>query len=153
MAQTIRVTTEGKDVVIRLSEEAADARPFAKIDEEQRIVFGWANVCLDCSGAPVVDSHDDIIDPTDFEKAAYDFNLEFHKAAFGENHEGEAKGRLVESVFFTPDKLEAMGLKKNALPTSWWVGFKIDDEDAWDRIKKGEHKMFSIQGTAVRSAA
>jgi len=124
-------------------------RPIAKIDEEQRIAFGWANVCIECDGTPVVDSQDHSIDPTDFEKAAYEFNLSYHGSAFGENHEGDPKGRLVESVFFTPEKLEAMGLSKSALPTSWWIGIKVDDDDAWRRIKKGEHSMFSIQGKAV----
>lgn len=127
-------------------------RRIAKIDEEQRIAFGWANVCVECDGTSVVDSQDHEIDPADFEKAAYEFNLSYHNQAFGENHEGAPKGRLVESVFFTPEKLEAMGLSKSALPTSWWIGIKVDDDDAWERIKKGEHSMFSIQGTAIMEA-
>lgn len=124
-------------------------RPFAKLDEEQQIAFGWANICVECDGSSVVDSQDHEIDPVDFEKAAYEFNLNFHHEAFGEDHEGAPKGRLVESVFFTPEKLEAMGLTKSSLPTSWWIGVKVDDADAWQRIKKGDHRMFSIQGTAL----
>ena len=42
-----------------------------------------------------------------------------------------------------------MGLAKDALPLGWWVGFRVDDDAAWEGVKKGEYKMFSIQGVAV----
>ncbi|MCI8806493.1 MAG: hypothetical protein HFE59_11595, partial [Clostridiales bacterium] len=32
----------------------------------------------------------------------------------------------------------------------WWVGFHIDDAEVWEKIKNGEYRMFSIEGTAVR---
>lgn len=120
----------------------------AKLDSERMMVFGWANVCVQCSGEEVIDSHDDTIDPAELETAAYAFNLHFR--ATGEDHEGETKGRLVESFFVTPEKLVKMGLKKDSLPAGWWIGFKIDDPVAWARVKRGDHRMFSIQGRARR---
>jgi hypothetical protein len=122
--------------------------PIAKIDNERRLVFGWANIAVTAKGEQLVDHHDEMIDPEDLETAAYEFNLSFRET--GEDHEVDSKGRLVESFFVTPEKLERMGLAKNALPQGWWVGFRVDDDAAWDRVKKGHHRMFSIQGVARR---
>ena len=118
-----------------------------KTDDEQRLVFGWANVSIEKSGAQVVDAHDESIDLDELEAAAYDFVLEFR--ATGTQHVGKAKGRMVESFVVTPEKLEVMGLAKDALPLGWWIGFKIDDDAAWEGVKKGDYRMFSIQGLAV----
>ncbi len=149
MPPTIRVRQDREDLLI--SFERSQRRAIAKLDKERRIVFGWANVCVRCSGETVIDSHDDTIDPTDLESAAYEFVLKFGET--GENHSGKAKGRLIESFFVTPEKLQKMGLKPNALPQGWWVGFKINDRAAWERVKRGDHRMFSIQGMAKREAA
>jgi len=120
----------------------------AKIDAEQRLVFGWANVAIEKSGDQIVDAHGDKIDIEDLETAAYDFNLTFR--ATGTSHVGVSKGRLVESFVVTPEKLEAIGLAKDALPLGWWVGFRVDDDAAWEGVKKGDYRMFSIQGIASR---
>lgn len=145
MPPTMRVRQDGDDILI--SFERRRAR-IAKLDQDRQIVFGYANVCVRCSGETVVDSHEDMIAPEDLETAAYDFVLNFGKA--GEYHRGRAKGRLIESFYITPEKLQKMGLKKDALPQGWWIGFKIDDRRAWERVKKGDHRMFSIQGKARR---
>lgn len=146
MPPTIRVRQDGEDILI--SFERRRKVPIAKLDQDRQIVFGWANVCVRCSGETVIDSHSDMIAPEDLETAAYDFVLDFGET--GEDHEGMAKGRLIESFFVTPEKLKAMGLQKSALPQGWWVGFKVDDPAAWRRVKKGDHRMFSIQGVARR---
>lgn len=146
MPTVIRVRQDGDDLL--LSFEKRRRVRIAKLDTERQMVFGWANVCVRMSGDTIVDSHDDTIEGEDLETAAYDFNLRFRE--MGEDHEGVAKGRLIESFFVTPEKLVKMGLKKNALPVGWWIGFKVDDRKAWDRVKKGDHRMFSIQGKARR---
>jgi hypothetical protein len=146
MPAAIRIRQDGDDLLITF--ERTRKTKIAKLDADRQIVFGWANVCVRCSGETVVDSHEDTIAAEDLESAAYDFNLSFRET--GEDHEGDAKGRLIESFFVTPEKLEKMGLKKNALPRGWWVGFKIDDAKAWQRVKKGDLRMFSIQGVARR---
>lgn len=128
-----------------MSEQTAN---ISKIDEERRLVFGWANVAVRKDGNVVIDSQDDYIPPDELEAAAYEFNLTFR--ATGERHVGTAKGRLVESFMVTPEKLEKMGLAPDALPIGWWVGFKIDDDRAWEGVKKGEYNMFSIQGSGLR---
>ena len=129
------------------------AEPFAiaKIDEAERLVFGYANVSVAKDGGEVVDLHGDIIEPSVLEKAAYEFVLKFRDT--GEMHDqGSVQGtvgKLVESMVFTPEKLEAIGLAKDAIACRWWVGFKLSP-DAFAKVASGEYRMFSIQGKAER---
>jgi len=119
----------------------------AKIDEPERLVFGWANVTIQSDGSPVVDSQRDIILTEDLEAAAYDFVLEFRDT--GVMHKGKAVGTLVESFVMTPEKIRLMGLAPDGQRVGWWVGFKVD-LDVFKRVLAGELQMFSIQGTADR---
>lgn len=112
-----------------------------KIDDKH-LIFGFASV------AEIVDAHGDIISSSELEKAAYDFVL--HSRAGHEMHQTKTVGRLIESIVFTKEKLKALGLPEDSLRNSWWVGFKIDDEEVWQKIKSGEYKMFSIGGKARR---
>ena len=57
---------------------------------------------------------------------------------------------MIESVVFTPEKLKALGLAEDSLPTGWWIGFHVTDADVWEKVKDGTYNMFSIEGTAVR---
>jgi cation transport regulator ChaB len=119
-----------------------------KVDSERQHVFGWASVAIAKDGGQVEDLQGDLIDVEELEQAAYDFMLEFRDT--GAMHKGEAIGKMIESFVITPDKLEAMGLASDALPQGWWVGFHVNDTQAFDKIKKGEYQGFSIQGSAVR---
>jgi hypothetical protein len=107
----------------------------AKLDAEQQLVFGWANVAADADGALLV------------ERAAYAFVLQFGET--GEQHQGGAVGRVVESFFVTDEKLAAMGLTgaDGAPKAGWWVGFKVTPE-TFAKVKAGAFTMFSIQGDA-----
>ena len=114
----------------------------AKRDDEKFLVFGWASM------ADVTDSQGDVISIDTLEKAAYDFVL--NSRTGGAMHEVYGVATLVESIVFTPEKLAALGLDKDALPHGWWVGFKVTDTEAWQKIKNGDYTMFSIGGRAVR---
>ena len=35
-------------------------------------------------------------------------------------------------------------------PGSWWIGFKVTDDEVWEKVKDGTYPMFSIEGEAVR---
>ncbi|MFA7018528.1 MAG: ChaB family protein [Sphaerochaetaceae bacterium] len=122
--------------------------PIAKVDEDHNLVFGWAYVSVRKSGDAVIDHSQEMIDPDELEEAAYLFNLEFRKS--GVMHQGGTVGRLIESFVVTPDKLEKMELPPNALPMGWWVGFYIEDDEIFNKVKSGEYEMFSIQGKAER---
>jgi hypothetical protein len=123
----------------------------AKVDDDRRLVFGYANVAVSADGVQIEDSQGDLIDPQDLEDAAYEFVLKFGDS--GVMHAGEAVGKMVESFVITPEKLAAIGLVAKAdgvLPkAAWWVGFHVEP-DAFAKVKDGTYKMFSIQGTGER---
>ena len=120
----------------------------AKVDDEQRLVFGWASVAINADGEPVVDLQDDMIDPAELEKAAYRAMEARFEA--GEMHQRTGIGRIVESFVVTPEKLQAMGLAEDVLPIGWWIGVRVTDDDVWQRVKRGEYRAFSIHGMARR---
>lgn len=121
-----------------------------KADEDKRLVFGWALVSADKDGNKLIDHQGDMVDPDDLEEGAYEYVLNFRDA--GEEHIGtlRKKARMVESCVFTPEKMRAIGIPEGTIPVGWWIGFYVDDDTTWERIKSGKYKMFSIEGKAVR---
>ena len=121
-----------------------------KSDNDKQYVFGWANVSIRKDGEQIEDYQGDMIDPEELESAAYEHVLKFRSA--GERHDPNFrnKGKLIESVVFTKEKLAAMGIPEGTVPLGWWVGYHIEDKDAWEKVKKGEYRMFSVEGQAQR---
>ncbi len=119
-----------------------------KSDNDQHLVFGWANVSVRVDGEQIVDWQEDAIDTADLEKAAYEYVAHFGTA--GEMHQRGGIGRVIESVVFTKEKAAALGIPPDVLPEGWWIGFQITDGEVWEKIKSGEYSMFSIEGKAVR---
>ena len=122
-----------------------------KTEPDKMMVFGWSNVAVDESGQQITDLQGDVIDPEELEKAAYDHVLNFRNT--GERHDPglRKKGRLVESCVFTKEKQAAIGIPPGTVPEGWWVGYKIDDQEAWEKIKKGEYQSFSVEGKGQRT--
>lgn len=120
----------------------------AKSIEDKRIAFGWASIAKDEAGNDLVDLSDDIIEPDTLENAAYEFVKLYREG--GEMHERGGCATLVESMVFTPEKMSAMGIPDGTLPTGWWIGFHVTDDEVWSKVKSGEYPMFSIEGEAVR---
>lgn len=121
-----------------------------KLDTEKRIAFGWAYQSHTTDGKLNIDKQGDFIDdPEELETAAYNFTLHFRDA--GDMHVRKSNiGSLVESVVFTPEKIEKMGLPAGSIPTGWWLGFYIDDDSTWAKVQKGTYKGFSIGGSGKR---
>lgn len=121
-----------------------------KTDDDKRLVFGWASISIKVDGEQLEDRQQDMIDPEDLEEAVYDYVLNFRDT--GEEHipTMRKKGKLVESCVFTVEKQKAMGIPAGIVPVGWWIGFKIEDDDAWERVKNGTYRMFSIEGRATR---
>lgn len=121
-----------------------------KTDDEKRLVFGWASIIIKTDGEQLVDRQQDLIDPEDLEEAAYEYVLNFRDT--GEKHDPNLrkKGKLVESCVLTAEKQKAMGILDGTLPIGWWIGFKIEDDEAWEKVKNGTYRMFSIEGKANR---
>lgn len=121
-----------------------------KTDSDKRLVFGWASISIKIDGEQLEDRQQDMIDPEDLEEAAYEYVLNFRDT--GEEHIStmRKKGKLVESCVLTAEKQKAMGIPEGTLPIGWWIGFKIEDDAAWERVKNGTYRMFSIEGKANR---
>lgn len=127
----------------------------SKVDTEKRQVFGWASLSM-VDGEPVLDRQGDYIAIEDSEDAAYRYMLSSRKG--GDMHSRISKldggpkhtADVIESIVFTPEKIEALGLEPDALPLGWWIGMKVHDDQQWDDIKSGRRTGFSVHGTGVR---
>lgn len=116
-----------------------------KVDDDKHLIFAWASV-IEKNGEPVVDSQGDIISSDELEKAVYQYVIESRDA--GEMHFRKGVGTLVESIVFTKEKQEALGIDLGKV--GWFVGFQISDNDVWEKVKKGEYLMLSIGGRGIR---
>jgi hypothetical protein len=119
----------------------------SKVDDEQRLVFGYAYVCQNDTGQVVDKSGDFVEDSEELAKAAYDFVLKSRDG--GDWHKRVGVSTMVESVVFTPEKIAKMGLP-DTTPTGWWVGYKIHDDEVWGKVKDGTYSSFSVHGKGVR---
>ena len=93
--------------------------PIIKIDSEERLIFGWANLPHPVGkelGDPKIDLQDDQITLAELEKAAYEY-VEFSREG-DEMHTETVKAQLVESMVFTPEKMEKMGVTWDG-PYGW----------------------------------
>lgn len=123
----------------------------SKVDDERRIVGGWAYVAKRRDGSQVVDHSGEFIDElAEMEDVVHDYVL--HSREGDTMHQGPVTARLVETFFATPDKLAKMGAPPDALPVGWWVAFKVDSDETWGRVKDGSLAMFSIHGSAAKEA-
>lgn len=128
-------------------------------NDEKQLVFGYASVGLDNEGNALIDKQGDVIDdPSEMERSAYNFVM--HSRDGGEMHIRKGVSTLVESFVVTPEKLQAMSVVgdlpddviKSFPQAAWWVGFKVNDRDVWEKVKKREYPMFSVHGKGVRKA-
>ena len=119
-----------------------------KSDDEKMLAFGWANVSMRVDGELIEDWQGDIIEPEELESAAYEYVRLYGDG--GEMHERGGVAVLIESVVFTEEKMQVMGIPVGTLPVGWRIGFKVLDEDVWKKVKDGTYPMFSIEGEAER---
>ncbi len=114
----------------------------AKAVEDQQLLFGWASV-MTKGGELIIDKQGHAIPPEEMEPAAYNYVL--NSRLQGDMHDQIGVGRLVESMMFTKQKQDALGIDLGM--EGWWTGFKVDDADVWAAHKRGERAEFSIGGS------
>jgi Putative phage serine protease XkdF len=123
-----------------------------KMDDEQHTVFGWASI-TEVDGEPVIDRQGDMIEMDELSKAAYEYVVSSRKG--GHQHQRDPYDEplqvsdMIESVVFTPEKIQKMGLPPTT-PLGWWVGYKIRDDNIWKSVKNGDITGFSVHGKGRR---
>lgn len=134
---------------------------FAKVDDEQQLVFGIANMAVTADGELLEDLQGDVIPPAELEKAMYDYVLESRRG--DTMHEESGTAAMVESFIVTPPKLTAL-LKGLGIVidesgkadvgsfkgTAAWIGYKVTDPATWRAVKSGALRAFSIGGECER---
>jgi Putative phage serine protease XkdF len=98
--------------------------PISKVDKERRMAYGWAST-------PTKDSQGDVILVSAIKKALPDYLV---WGNVREMHGRSAVGVVKES-------------KTN--DDGWYVGCKIVDDAAWEKVKEGVYKGFSIGGSEL----
>ena len=116
-----------------------------KIDEDQRIIFGWGSVTTH-KGELVVDLQGDIIKTDTLHKAINEFmkNVRVGKL----NHSGEQVGQIVHSFPMSKDICAALGIQSDK--EGWITGYHVTDDALWEKVKSGEYAEFSIGGRAQK---
>jgi hypothetical protein len=118
-----------------------------KVDQEARVVYGWAMISKTKDGKPVVDLQGDMVEPQELEKASWGFMSDSRQS--GEMHEGYADNEVVASVVFTDELQKALSIPAGTVPVAWLIGVKLTPESA-AKVKKGDLLMFSIEGDCER---
>lgn len=151
---TVRCVTSTESVYIEeeapINEQLAVDVMFniTKSNSNEGLVSGWANVAVNADGSIPLDWQDDIIAPSTLEKAAIQFMMDYRES--GVMHKGDAAGVVVESIVFTKEKQECLGIPEGVVPEGWFITVKVLDPEVFAKVKDGTFKMFSIQGYANR---
>lgn len=128
----------------------SENKPFEvlKVDEEQRLVWGWASVTA-INGETIIDKQGDIIEPRTLEKAATEFMLGARNGLT--MHKGKPTTTIVHSMLFIEDVKKAFGIESPY--EGWLIAVKVHCDETWARVKEGHFKGFSIGGVATRREA
>lgn len=121
----------------------------SKAKDDEQLVSGWANVSINKDGSIPLDWQDDVIAPDTLEKAAIQFMLDYRDS--GVMHDDQPPvGTVVESIVFTKEKQEALGIPEGVVPQGWFITVKVNDPEVFAKVKDGTYRMFSIQGSCNR---
>lgn len=119
-----------------------------KVDDEQRMVYGWASVISE-KGKSYVDSQGDMIDADTLVKATTEFMASARMAKA--MHEGNMVGEVLHSFPLVNELAKSLGIESER--EGWIVGVKIGDDEVWKSVKDGTFRAFSIGGEGRREAA
>jgi len=128
------------------SDDIVEKIAVLKLDDEERMVYGWASV-ISNNGEPVIDTQGDIIDAADLVKSTTEF-MQDQMRTSKEMHVGKRIGMVVHSFPLTAEIAKSLGV--TCEKEGWLVGVKVLSDETWQRVKKGELKAFSIGVNAIR---
>jgi hypothetical protein len=118
----------------------------AKLDEERRLVLGWANV-NSVGGRYVVDRQGDLIEDTELEDAVLDYSLNSRVGKVMHAGDKVAEGLVFPLTRFVQEVL-GIDLGRGGAIGLW----RITDDATWANIKAGRLPSLSLGGKAVREA-
>jgi hypothetical protein len=116
-----------------------------KIDEEQRIIYGWASVTT-FKGELVVDLQGDVIKTDTLHKSINEFMKGLRVGKL--NHSGDQVGQIVHSFPMSKEICEALEIQSEK--EGWITGFYVTDDTLWEKVKAGKFAEFSIGGRAQK---
>jgi hypothetical protein len=116
----------------------------AKVDEERRLVLGWLNVNK-VGGQYVIDRQGDIIPDRELEDAVIDFGLNSRVGKVMHDGRQVARGLVFPMTDWVQKALGVELGKGGAI--GLWI---VEDEEAWQAVKSGRLKSFSLGGKAIR---
>lgn len=118
-----------------------------KVDEDQRLVWGWAYVST-VNGEISKDHSGESIYPEVLVKAATDFMLDVRTAKA--MHQGSSVGEVVHSFPYTKELGKSLGVSSDK--EGWIICMKIHDDKIWTLVKSGKLSAFSIGGRANKES-
>jgi hypothetical protein len=128
-----------------VEKKASDSFKVLKIDEDQRIIYGWASVTT-YKGELVVDLQGDVIKTDTLHKSINEFMKGVRVGKL--NHSGEQVGEILHSFPMSKDICEALGIQSDK--EGWITGYHVTNDDLWRAVKSGEYAEFSIGGRAQK---
>jgi hypothetical protein len=125
-----------------------------KVNDEARMVYGWASV-ITVNDEPVVDLAGDVIEPQDLVNATTEFmkdlrvGLTMHARTEDNQITSDMHtNTVVHSLPLTYEIAKALGIETKR--EGWIVGVYVHDQATFDLVKSGKLKAFSIGARAVR---
>ena len=115
-----------------------------KVDLNKKVAYGWAYVSK-ANGEQVVDWSSQVWDIEEVRKTAHLFLTDCRTG--GEMHISKGGATLVESIVFTKDIQDALGIDLNK--EGWFVGFRVEDDELLKKVENGDYPMFSIGGIGI----
>lgn len=117
------------------------------VDENLRVVHGYAYVCRDPQGEPIFDKgFNTTMDPSELERAFYEYMLT--SRVIDLEHDKQPIGRVVGGMVMTRSIQEAFGI--TGMPEGVMLSVLVDDPNVWARVKNGDLKGFSVGGRASK---
>lgn len=126
-------------------EKQETALKVLKIDDDQRIIYGWASVTT-YKGELVVDLQGDVIKTDTLHKSINEFMKGVRVGKL--NHSGEQVGQIVHSFPMSKEICEALGIQSDK--EGWITGYHVTNDELWKAVKSGEYAEFSIGGRAQK---
>lgn len=133
----------------RMKERIIRTVPIAKVDDEERLVFGVVYE------PDVPDAHGDAMTGAEIRKMAHNFLRRYAQlhGELGTDHRKAAERAEVVPIesFIAPVdfQLGTQQVRKG----SWLLGAKVLDEQIWKDVKAGKYTGWSFEGWGQRRAA